>query len=453
VCRYAKQLQPLIAALRRYLPALRAKGALPYTDVVNWDCDPDFDYNLTRIAQPQPEPQLKPGRERAGSERRGARMEVGVDGSAERGRGGGDDAAKKDEDEEEDEEEEDEEVEETEQVTDDDAYDDSEGDEGDDADDEEEDEYDDEEEEDEYEDDEEDDEKDEKDEEGEDDEDDEDEDTAPRKHPGRRRRRGGGERWRPPFRTYGRSELLRIQRWVRGRLRELEGRRGGGRGARRSRRDDDEEEEDDEEYEDEEDEEEEDEEASPRGRSRPRPAARAKRPTQSPCSRDTASRGMKNKANTKATAATGATTKGTSGAAAYERPLAALYRRYQDPHQALPGLMEAAQWGHFLPAMATSWTHRRCVPPAISLNHAAPSHTALATTQSHVSTSLPSLSPPPPPPTTPPPLPFPTPPFFPLVLPGAPPPPRGGGGGGGCRAAPRRAAPPGAPPFGGAREM
>ena len=45
--KYAKQLQPLIKEFKQYLPALRKKGALVYTNQINWDCDEHFDYNKT----------------------------------------------------------------------------------------------------------------------------------------------------------------------------------------------------------------------------------------------------------------------------------------------------------------------------------------------------------------------------------------------------------------------
>lgn len=42
--RYKHQLEPMSAELRKHLPKLRKKGALPYMDKINWDLDPEFDY-------------------------------------------------------------------------------------------------------------------------------------------------------------------------------------------------------------------------------------------------------------------------------------------------------------------------------------------------------------------------------------------------------------------------
>ena len=51
--KYVKHLGPLLRAIQKYLPGLRAKGALRYEDSVNWDCDPNFDYNIT-VMTPAP---------------------------------------------------------------------------------------------------------------------------------------------------------------------------------------------------------------------------------------------------------------------------------------------------------------------------------------------------------------------------------------------------------------
>jgi hypothetical protein len=42
--RYKHQLEPMSAELRKYLPALRKSGALPFPDKMNWNLDPAFDY-------------------------------------------------------------------------------------------------------------------------------------------------------------------------------------------------------------------------------------------------------------------------------------------------------------------------------------------------------------------------------------------------------------------------
>ena len=44
--KYAKQLRPIKEALKRFLPDLRRRGALPFEDDMNWDLDVDFDYDL-----------------------------------------------------------------------------------------------------------------------------------------------------------------------------------------------------------------------------------------------------------------------------------------------------------------------------------------------------------------------------------------------------------------------
>lgn len=42
--RYTHQLEPMGAELRKHLPKLRKKKALPNADKINWELDPDFDY-------------------------------------------------------------------------------------------------------------------------------------------------------------------------------------------------------------------------------------------------------------------------------------------------------------------------------------------------------------------------------------------------------------------------
>ena len=53
--KYVKHLGPLLRAIQKYLPGLRAKGALRYEHSVNWDCDPNFDYNITVTAPTEQE--------------------------------------------------------------------------------------------------------------------------------------------------------------------------------------------------------------------------------------------------------------------------------------------------------------------------------------------------------------------------------------------------------------
>ena len=50
--KYAQQLRPIIAAMKKHLPALRKKGALPFLRDMNWNLDPGFDYasSLNRTA-------------------------------------------------------------------------------------------------------------------------------------------------------------------------------------------------------------------------------------------------------------------------------------------------------------------------------------------------------------------------------------------------------------------
>ena len=45
--KYSEQLQPLIQEFKKYLPALKKKGALVYYDKMNWNCDEHFNYDLT----------------------------------------------------------------------------------------------------------------------------------------------------------------------------------------------------------------------------------------------------------------------------------------------------------------------------------------------------------------------------------------------------------------------
>jgi len=47
--RYYRQLEPMRAALQQYLPDLMLRNALPYTDKMNWDLSPVFDYSARRL--------------------------------------------------------------------------------------------------------------------------------------------------------------------------------------------------------------------------------------------------------------------------------------------------------------------------------------------------------------------------------------------------------------------
>ena len=45
--RYSDKLQPIITEFRKHIPRLQKLGALVYSDVINWDCDSQWDYNVS----------------------------------------------------------------------------------------------------------------------------------------------------------------------------------------------------------------------------------------------------------------------------------------------------------------------------------------------------------------------------------------------------------------------
>lgn len=46
---YKHQLEPMSAELRKYLPKLKKARALPFSDKMNWELDPNFDYSMEPV--------------------------------------------------------------------------------------------------------------------------------------------------------------------------------------------------------------------------------------------------------------------------------------------------------------------------------------------------------------------------------------------------------------------